>query len=247
MKHSKYKHILVRVKLCLISILSIVLVVGIIGPALNYKSQNKGTANLATIKDKKPDLVILIEIDKKTLFLIDKASKELISTYSIASGKDTSPTPLGNFQIVKKSHWGEGFGTRWLGLNVPWGIYGIHGTNKPGSIGLNASAGCIRMRNHDIEELYDIIPLNTNVLIRNGEYGPFGNGFRVLKPGDTGSDVVEVQKRLNQSGFYLSEIDGIYGDGMKKSLIEFLIYKNLPLTDKIDKDLYKELGIILMD
>ncbi len=60
---------------------------------------------------------------------------------------------------------GGGFGSRWMGLNVPWGgKYGIHGTNQPGSIGFNASAGCIRMRNKDVEELYNLVEYNTTVL-----------------------------------------------------------------------------------
>jgi len=32
--------------------------------------------------------------------------------------------------------------------------YGIHGTNNPRSIGHNASHGCVRMRNHDVEDLF---------------------------------------------------------------------------------------------
>jgi len=52
-----------------------------------------------------------------------------------------------------------------MGLNVPWGIYGIHGTNKPWTIGQFASHGCIRMRNKDVEELFEWIPVGTNVLI----------------------------------------------------------------------------------
>lgn len=193
------------------------------------------------------DVIILIEIDKKRLSLINTKYENIISTYPIASGKENSPTPLGSFQIIKKSSWGEGFGSRWLGLNVPWGMYGIHGTNKPGSIGSNASAGCIRMINSDIEDLYDKVSVNTNVVIMNGDYGPFGSGFRTLKPGDRGADVLEVQKRLKQEGFYLGEFDGIYGEEMKKALIDFLKYNNIPLTDKIDEAIYKNLKIILMD
>ena len=191
--------------------------------------------------------IILIEVDRKTLSLVDGNSKNIISTYTVATGKDNSPTPLGNFNIIQKAAWGEGFGSRWIGLDVPWGNYGIHGTNKPGSIGNNASAGCIRMKNSDIEELYSLINLNTKVLIVNGDYGAFGNGFRILKPGDRGADILEVQKRLNQQGFYLGEFDGIYGENMKRSLLDFLKHKNIPLTDKIDPDIYKELNIILMD
>lgn len=190
---------------------------------------------------------VFIEVDKKRLSLIDRENDKIISTYPIASGKPSSPSPLGSFKIIEKAPWGEGFGSRWLGLNVPWGIYGIHGTNQPHSIGGNVSKGCIRMRNSDIEKLYELVPLDTPVLIVNGEYGPFGHGFRTLKPGDRGADVLEVQKRLKQQGYYDSTLDGIYGESMKKALIDFLKDKNILLTDKITDHIYKELGIILME
>jgi lipoprotein-anchoring transpeptidase ErfK/SrfK len=45
--------------------------------------------------------------------------------------------------------------------------YGIHGTTQPNSVGTPASQGCIRMRNEDVEELFDIIPdILVEVLIR---------------------------------------------------------------------------------
>lgn len=195
-------------------------------------------------KEKK---TILIEVDTKTLFLIDNNSQDIIKKYSIASGKPKSPTPLGSYQITIKGKWGEGFGSRWLGLDIPWGKYGIHGTNKPGSIGFNASGGCIRMRNSDVEDLFERVGEGTRVIITNGYYGPFGYGFRDLRPGATGADVLEVQKRLLQKGYYQGEVDGIYGEGMKKSLIDFLRDNNIPLTDKLTPEIYEKLGIILME
>lgn len=36
--------------------------------------------------------------------------------------------------------------------------YGIHGTNVPSSIGTSVSLGCMRMRNEDVERLFDILP-----------------------------------------------------------------------------------------
>ena len=102
---------------------------------------------------------ILIEIDKKKLYLIDNNHMNNSKEYSIASGKPSSPTPIGTFKVTDMGKWGEGFGSRWIGLDIPWGNYGIHGTNKPGSIGFNVSAGCIRMRNSDIEEIYEEINL----------------------------------------------------------------------------------------
>lgn len=43
----------------------------------------------------------------------------------------------------------------------------IHGTNDLPSIGNSGSAGCIRMFNHDIVDLYDRVPAGTRVVIRS--------------------------------------------------------------------------------
>lgn len=56
----------------------------------------------------------------------------------------------------------EVLGTRRLKLG---GAYAIHGTNKPGSIGRAASHGCIRVRNADIEALYEEVDVGTPVLV----------------------------------------------------------------------------------
>ncbi len=61
------------------------------------------------------------------------------------------------------------FGPRWIGLQVPedenGSKYGIHGTNEPDSIGKYASGGCIRMDNNEVKELYDLVEVNTPVII----------------------------------------------------------------------------------
>lgn len=216
---------------------------------LIYKISMKHRINLEDVylKNKAGNYTILVEVHKKQLKLIDRENESIVKTYPIATGKPSSPTPLGTFKIIEKAQWGEGFGTRWLGLNVPWGKYGIHGTNRPESIGGNLSAGCVRMRNRDVEELYSMVGHNTTVVIVNGLYGPFGQGFRVIKPGDRGSDVLEVQKRLKQKGYYEGSLDGIYGEGMKSALIKFIKDNNLPLTDKISGEIYSKLDIILME
>ena len=89
-----------------------------------------------------------------------------------------------------------------FGLNVPWGDFGIHGTLDPNSVGWASSHGCIRMNNKDVAELYKIIPTGTKVTIVDGIYGAFGKGFRNLKSGMYGSDVMEIQKRLKELGFF---------------------------------------------
>lgn len=232
------------------SVLIIILVaIFLILGNLIYKISLKSKMNFEDVylKNNSENYTILVEVHTKQLKLIDRENEQVIKTYPIATGKPTSPTPLGTFKIIEKAQWGEGFGTRWLGLNVPWGKYGIHGTNRPESIGGNLSAGCIRMRNKDVEELYSLVGYNTTVVIVNGLYGPFGQGFRVIKPGDRGSDVLEVQKRLKQKGYYEGSLDGIYGETMKSALIKFLKDNNLSLTDKITGEIYEKLGIILME
>lgn len=42
-------------------------------------------------------------------------------------------------------------------------LYRIHGTTDPGSIGRAASAGCFRMLNEDVIELYRLVPVGTKV------------------------------------------------------------------------------------
>jgi len=52
-------------------------------------------------------------------------------------------------------------GTRWMGLGYKG--YGIHGTNMPLSIGKAASHGCIRMRNRDVEDLFNRVEVGDAV------------------------------------------------------------------------------------
>ncbi|MDR0252271.1 MAG: L,D-transpeptidase [Brucellaceae bacterium] len=44
-------------------------------------------------------------------------------------------------------------------------LYRIHGTNAPSTIGKAVSSGCIRMRNQDVEELYEQVPVGTKVIV----------------------------------------------------------------------------------
>ncbi|TGD96838.1 L,D-transpeptidase [Methylobacterium nonmethylotrophicum] len=44
-------------------------------------------------------------------------------------------------------------------------LYRIHGTTDPSSIGRAASAGCFRMLNEDVMELYRFVPVGTKVMV----------------------------------------------------------------------------------
>ena len=56
-------------------------------------------------------------------------------------------------------------GTRWMGFEDP-ADYGIHGTTKPETVGTPSSNGCVRMRNADVEELFDMVPRGTSVTVQ---------------------------------------------------------------------------------
>jgi lipoprotein-anchoring transpeptidase ErfK/SrfK len=43
--------------------------------------------------------------------------------------------------------------------------YALHGTNVPSSIGQAVSHGCVRLRNEDIERLYEMVAVGTPVYI----------------------------------------------------------------------------------
>jgi len=107
---------------------------------------------------------IVVSIPDRKLAVME--SGRVVKIYETAVGADVSPSPNGGFQIINRvtnPTWyskgkvvGPGksnpLGTRWMGLSAKG--YGIHGTNNPASIGHNASHGCIRMRNRDVEDLF---------------------------------------------------------------------------------------------
>jgi lipoprotein-anchoring transpeptidase ErfK/SrfK len=118
-----------------------------------------------------------IVVDKSQNILLLKSDEEIMKTYIVSTGKNNS-TPVGNFKITSKlinPTWFKAgavipagspkniLGTRWLGLDRP--SYGIHGTTEPQSLGRQATQGCVRMTNQDVEELYIIVPIGTEVII----------------------------------------------------------------------------------
>lgn len=106
---------------------------------------------------------IYIDTSARRLALFD--GQTAVVSYPVGIGKAVTPTPLGDFYIVSRIlHPGGILGTRWLGLN--YDAYGIHGTNRPESIGHMVSNGCIRLHNHHVETLFDLTPFGTPVHIR---------------------------------------------------------------------------------
>lgn len=204
---------------------------------LDYSDQ------ISEFSEEKSPVVILIDIHEMRLHLIDKSTNNIIKSYPIATGRLELPSPLGTWRVIHKGQWNEGFGGRWMGLNVPWGIYGIHGTTRPSSIGGYASHGCIRMFTSDVIDLYPRVPINTIVIIYGGPSWLFTSYARVMSPGDRGTDVFAVQRRLKILDYYKGSLDGIYGEGMKASVLEFRDEHGLPPSHDIDGPMLKAMGI----
>ncbi|MFS0862834.1 L,D-transpeptidase family protein [Fredinandcohnia sp. 179-A 10B2 NHS] len=103
-----------------------------------------------------------VSLSNRTLRLVRNGS--LQKQYPIAVGRMLHATPVGNYIIINKApNPGGPYGTLWMSLSKQH--YGIHGTNDPSSIGKSVSKGCIRLYNHDVEELARIIPIGTRVFI----------------------------------------------------------------------------------
>ena len=57
-----------------------------------------------------------------------------------------------------------------LRLGIPGGAYLIHGTNRPAGVGMQVTHGCMRLYPEDIEALFNMVPVNTPVMIVNQPY-----------------------------------------------------------------------------
>lgn len=55
-------------------------------------------------------------------------------------------------------------------LRLAWPSYAIHGTDKPPSVGLRGSHGCLRMYPEDIAFIYNDVPVGTPVRVVNQPY-----------------------------------------------------------------------------
>ncbi|MFA5089029.1 MAG: L,D-transpeptidase family protein [Candidatus Omnitrophota bacterium] len=118
-----------------------------------------------------------IFVDKSQNILILKSENEVVKVYNVSTGENNS-TPVGKFKITSKLvdpvWFSRGaivppespqnvLGSRWMGFDLPG--YGIHGTIEPETIGRQITAGCVRMINEQVEELYSIVPMGTEVTI----------------------------------------------------------------------------------
>ena len=214
---------------------------GIICGILNFEYNDE--QELAAIENQPispPTGTVSITIKVSQRILELQSDGQPYKQYRIAVGKSETPTPIGEWNVVWKAYnWGTGFGTRWMGLNIPWGIYGIHGTNKPWSIGQFASHGCIRMRNKDVEELFEWVPLGTNVRIEGRKM----KIKRTLAYQMSGSDVALLQMKLKELGYFTTRADGIFGPATKEAVERYQAEHDVEITGVVNQQLTELLGI----
>lgn len=189
--------------------------------------------------------VYAIEVYPLRHKLVVLLNGDRLATFPVAVGNPSTPTPVGEYLVTYKgTNWGPAFGPRWLGLNVPWGVYGIHGTNRPDSIGTHQSHGCIRMRNRDVIKLYDIVPVGTKVTIYGHVLGDPSRDPRALAEGDVGGDVQLIQSRLKSAGYFNGVCNGKFRSDTTAALKRYQREHRLQADGVVKLDVYNELGLI---
>jgi lipoprotein-anchoring transpeptidase ErfK/SrfK len=108
---------------------------------------------------------VVVSLTDRRLAVVD--NDRVVGLYAVAVGAAGTPSPVGTFTIINRvtnpTYYRPGkviapgprnpLGTRWMGLSLKG--YGIHGTDQPHSIGGARSMGCIRLRNTDVERLFE--------------------------------------------------------------------------------------------
>lgn len=129
--------------------------------------------------DQKYEIVLNVAARKLTLY---NNAGQAVKEYSAGVGKSLTPTPLGDFKVVRRIFnpaWinpyrqskviapGETnpIGQYWLGfaMNKKSQEYGFHATNDLGSVGQASTHGCIRMYPADMKELFNLVKVGTFV------------------------------------------------------------------------------------
>jgi lipoprotein-anchoring transpeptidase ErfK/SrfK len=147
---------------------------------------------LAADSDSKPARRIVVSIADRKLAVMEAG--HVVRIFPTAVGAPVSPSPRGSFEIINRltepTYYGFGkvippgksnpIGTRWMGLSVKG--YGIHGTNDPASIGRNVSHGCIRLRNNEMEQLFEMVSVGDAVELYAEHTPELDAIFGVAKP-----------------------------------------------------------------
>lgn len=129
--------------------------------------------------EKLGDPYVIVNKTSNRLALIEEG--KIKEVYKVATGKSKELTPEGEFTITvkaidpyyrKKDIPGgdktNPLGSRWIGFdarNTDGRTFGIHGNNNPAAIGRFVTAGCIRMYEKDVQELYSRLMVGTRIKV----------------------------------------------------------------------------------
>lgn len=136
-----------------------------------------------------PEQWLYVNLSNLEISFMEKWCKRL--SFPIGIGTDKTPTPTGNYYIhamckdPQKAYRQDDkypdsiYGSRSMDLSVQafdydtwcWRAYAIHGTDDDDKIPGKCSHGCIRMKNADIEQLYEYCSPSLFVMIVHGERG----------------------------------------------------------------------------
>lgn len=118
-----------------------------------------------------------LTIDRKNFKATLRRRGQVIWQASVGVGKKGTITPSGRFYVREKFRFKNRpvYGSRAIGTSAyaptlsDWpggGVVGIHGTDQPEILPGRVSHGCVRIRNHQIIQLYKRIPIGTPILIQ---------------------------------------------------------------------------------
>ncbi|MGB0562234.1 MAG: L,D-transpeptidase [Spirulinaceae cyanobacterium] len=125
---------------------------------------------------------LILDLSDRRVYLY--VNDEQVASYPVAVGRDGWETPTGEFEVfqrVANPVWQHPFtqeivppgpenplGARWLGFwSDGTNAIGFHGTPDENLIGQAVSHGCVRMRNADIEQLFEQVEVGTPVTVRS--------------------------------------------------------------------------------
>jgi L,D-transpeptidase ErfK/SrfK len=140
---------------------------------------------------------IVVNLPELRLYYFPEDDSGRVITHPVSIGRMDWRTPLGRTTIVNKTRnpsWyppesiraehaamndplpavvppgpDNPLGEHALRLAIPGG-YLIHGTNKPAGVGMRVTHGCIRMFPEDVEALFSVVAVGTQVLIVDQPY-----------------------------------------------------------------------------
>jgi hypothetical protein len=120
-------------------------------------------------------------VDLEAHWLLYLLGDEVVAAWEVGIGKPGHETRPGTYRVKDKipepphfrpgeppvpyGHENNPLGTRWIGWAESGGL-GFHGTRNAAGVGGDVSEGCIRMRNEEIEVLFEIVPVGSSIVVQ---------------------------------------------------------------------------------